>query len=98
MLVDQAMPLLAGAKEEEPAKNNGEQPEKEERTAFPVFQRFGRKVHREAAGEQAHGEEPRNLKHFARRRPRKTFADIKKIGNHEDGEDRGLSDDEASHR
>src|ERR1700722_4915856 len=52
---------------------------------------------REAAGQQAEGEENRRLQHFAGSGSGNALSQIKKVCDDENGEDRRLGDDEASH-
>ena len=49
------------------------------------------------ARKQADGVEARNLQNLLRRRSAEAFADIKNVGDDEDGEDRALADDQRQH-
>src|SRR5258707_15457049 len=55
-------------------------------------------MHRDAAGQQANSEEDRRLEHLRRSRAAEVLADVIKVGNDEDSEDRRLGEDQARHR
>src|SRR5258707_13897423 len=97
VLVDQPVPFLRGAEQERSAERDREQPEPDERAARAALERLAREVDGEAARQQADREQDRRLEHFARGRPAEALAHVVEVGHDEDGEDRGLRDDQAGH-
>src|SRR5258708_797633 len=61
VLVNQAVPFLASAVQKECPKSNREYPEEQERAPSAAFQKFPRKVDRQAAGQQTDGVEDGRL-------------------------------------
>ena len=99
VFVDQPVPFLRRAIEEQATERNGEQPQsKESECQSPRARRLRRKVNGQAAGQQANRVEDRRLKYFSRRRSRDALSQVEEIGNDEDREDRGFGDDETGHR
>src|SRR5216683_2544374 len=93
VFVDQSVPLLRRAIEEQATKGNGKQPESNECKFNAACQTLRRQVNGQATGQQANRVEDRRFEDFARSRPHQTFPQVKEIGNNEDGKDRGFGDD-----
>ena len=98
VFVDQSVPFLRCAIEEQSTQGNSEQPESKECESNAACQTLRGEVNGQAAGQQANRVEDRRFKDLARCRPRQTFPQVKEIGHDEDRKDRRLGDDEAGHR
>src|ERR1700690_180382 len=98
VFVDQPVPFLRCAVEEQATECNGEQPESKECKPNAACQKLCGDVNGQAAGQQAHRVEDRRFKDLAWCRSRQTLPQVKEIGDNEDREDRRFGNDETGHR
>ncbi len=97
LVIDQVAPLAKRAGQEDRSQNDGQKPPQGEGNHSPSLEQLDRKVNRQAAGEQADRQKDGSMQHVVRLGPGEALADVKNVGDHEDGEDRGLGGDQAVH-
>ena len=98
VFVDQPVPFLRCAIEEQSTKRDSEQPESKESEFNAAGQTLRGQVNGQAAGQQANRVEDRRFEDFERSRPRQALTRVKEIGYDKDRKDRGFGDDETGHR
>ena len=96
-MIDQVFPFQTRCDEEFQPERDGDKPPEFERSKRVTLKRALGKNHRETAREQADGRQDRKREDVLGIRATEAFAEVKKIRDDEDGEQRGLRDDEAGH-
>ena len=95
--VDETVPFAGSLEEEDGAEQEGDGPPETERVEIRFADGSDGGMNSKAAGEQTNGGEDGEIEDFARRGAGKALANVKEVGDDEDGEDGGLCGDETSH-
>src|ERR1700681_4756319 len=90
-------PLTACSDQKNGAQRDRYKPPQSKRTDLGVSQSPDGEVNRQAAREQAGGVKNRQFENVLRHWARHALADIKKVGDHENREDRSLGGNERKH-
>jgi len=97
VVIDEALPFATSFEEEDSAEKESDEPPEAEKVEICFADGSNGGVNRETAREQTNRGEDREMEDFARRRAGKALADVKDVGDDEDGEDGGLCGDETRH-
>jgi len=97
VVIDEALPFATSFEEKDSAEKQGDEPPETEEAEICFADGSNGGVNRETAGEQTNRGEDGEMEDFARRRAGKALADVKEVGDDENGEDGGLCGDETSH-
>ena len=100
LMIDELMPLYEGEQNKVCPERHGDAPPNEKPLSIQLMHHFFGVNDREAGSEQGYACEPRSLRrkanHVARKRRIEAFAHVEDVSNHEDREERRLSDDQAN--